>query len=168
MPDYKQGKIYLIGSPNTKQVYIGSTTHTLKSRFSGHCAKHKECESRQIIEKEKAFIELVEDYPCSDEEELLAREQHWIDYYGNRCVNKQLAIKGYKRLEYMKANSHRFFDSAIENLEARLKKKEEKQIREAKQEEMIKALKLKHRQKQQAYRQSLKSIADFVNLLNSL
>ena len=36
MPNYQNGKIYAIRSPNCEKYYIGSTTNTLEKRFHEH------------------------------------------------------------------------------------------------------------------------------------
>ncbi len=40
MNDYSQGKIYILKSNNTDDVYIGSTKYTIEERFHNHMAKY--------------------------------------------------------------------------------------------------------------------------------
>jgi len=108
MPNRKQkdcskGKIYFIRSnnPDITCKYVGSTIQTLAQRMTGHRAGYK----RWLACKESActiyyefqkygidqfHIELIEDYPCEREEQLLARENFFIRQ--EDCVNKQMAI----------------------------------------------------------------------------
>ncbi len=41
MPDYSKGKIYQIVDNTNGDVYIGSTTKSLKQRLAGHVNKYK-------------------------------------------------------------------------------------------------------------------------------
>lgn len=80
MPDYSKGKIYKITSPNTNNVYIGSTIRTLKARMYNHmfnfrnCAPKACCASYNVIKYQNAQIELIEYFPCTTIQELEARE----------------------------------------------------------------------------------------------
>lgn len=100
MPKYNYGKIYKIASPNTSQIYIGSTTERyLCNRLSTHvyaCRKYLETDdlkyvtSYDIIKMGGAYISLIEAYPCNDKDELRARERYWIEQHPN-TVNKNKA-----------------------------------------------------------------------------
>jgi hypothetical protein len=83
MPDYKKGKIYMIWSPSTDKVYIGSTTQTLCRRFQEH--RSQNCSSQDILALGDARIELVEEYPCNNRMELNRREGEIIRE--RNCVN---------------------------------------------------------------------------------
>lgn len=89
MVNTNDGKIYCIRSPNTDKIYIGSTCQRLSARMSGHRAKRNKCTSMRIIDCGDSYIELIENYPCTTKDELLAREKHWIrsDQYKNIVVN---------------------------------------------------------------------------------
>lgn len=98
MPDYREGKIYIIRSPNTDAVYIGSTCQPLRIRMSGHTANYKRYiagkdqknSSFDILVHGKANIELIELYPCGSSGELLQREGEVMRRYPTR-VNKNIA-----------------------------------------------------------------------------
>jgi hypothetical protein len=92
--NFANGKIYAIRSHQTPQIYIGSTTQTLARRFSKHKALN--CSSREIMKHPDAFIELLENYACSDKNELNRREGQLIRLHD--CINKQIA--GRTRVEY--------------------------------------------------------------------
>jgi len=104
MPDYSQGKIYKIVSSNHSKIYIGSTTQTLKRRFSKH-KSDRNCCATEIINAGGSDIKLIEDFPCLDKYQLEDREAEYqlMDWDG--CVNK--CVAGAKRRagekEYMKA-----------------------------------------------------------------
>lgn len=100
MPNYENGKIYKIMNDENDRIYVGSTTVKLSERLSGH-RRHKKrfelgtlkhgCSSFQLLELLGVKIILIESYPCQTVEELLAREQYWMDEFKDRCVNVQRA-----------------------------------------------------------------------------
>ena len=74
MPNYQNGKIYAIRSPNCEKYYIGSTTQLLCRRMVEHrCLSHKVKSSKQIIDAGEAYIELIENFSCNNKEELRKR-----------------------------------------------------------------------------------------------
>jgi hypothetical protein len=86
-PNFQNGKIYAIRSHQTDKIYIGSTIQPLYKRFHHH--KCKPCSSGEILKYPDAFIELLENYACSDKNELHRREGELIRLHN--CVNKQIA-----------------------------------------------------------------------------
>jgi hypothetical protein len=93
MPDYKLGKIYQIWSPNTDEVYIGSTVQPLHKRFHDHkttLTSKKYTTAREVLKCGEAKIELIEDYPCEKKSELNRREGQVMRGYDNR-VNVKIA-----------------------------------------------------------------------------
>ena len=95
MPDYKQGKIYVIWSPNTDKVYIGSTAQPLHKRFHEHKRKltgqKSDTTANEILLAcADARIELIEDYPCATKAELNRREGQIMREYDKR-VNQLIA-----------------------------------------------------------------------------
>ena len=88
MPDYQHGKIYKIINEELKGlVYYGSTTETLKQRFSKHKSSLN-CSSKTLFSVGYPEIILLEDYPCETKADLLKRERYWIK--GNECINCQI------------------------------------------------------------------------------
>tara|TARA_R110001599_G_scaffold351366_1_gene583062 strand:+ start:1198 stop:1839 length:642 start_codon:yes stop_codon:yes gene_type:complete len=81
---YKSGKIYKIYNNQNDKFYIGSTIQTLKDRMDGH-RKHKRdtfCMSKYLcVNLKDCIIELIENYPCNTEKELLWRERFYFDKY---------------------------------------------------------------------------------------
>ena len=88
MPDYSKAKIYCIRSSQTSEVYYGSTCSTLDRRWGQHkpFATNKTA-ALTILKFEDAYIELVEEFPCANKQELHERERFYIE--NNPCVNKQ-------------------------------------------------------------------------------
>ena len=94
MPNYQNGKVYSIRSYQTENIYIGSTTVALSKRLQKHKSGLKTYEkngkkftsSYQLLHYDDCYIELIENVPCDNKEELLAREGHYIRSMD--CVNK--------------------------------------------------------------------------------
>ena len=88
MPTFADAKIYAIMSPSTHKIYVGSTIRSLEIRFNGHNQSVKFCTSKEIIKYGDAYIQLIENFPCSNARELQQQEGFYI--LNNDCVNKQL------------------------------------------------------------------------------
>jgi hypothetical protein len=86
-PNYQNGKVYCIRSHQTEQIYIGSTTQPLSVRFGEH--KRMDCSSREIMKFEDCYIEILEEFPCANKNELNRREGQLIRLHS--CVNKYIA-----------------------------------------------------------------------------
>ena len=100
MPDYQQGKIYQIWSPNSDKVYIGSTVQHLHKRMYDH--KHSltgksYTTALAVLGCGDARIELIEEYSCANKAELNRREGQIMRGYDNR-VNR--CIAGRTRAEH--------------------------------------------------------------------
>ena len=80
------GRIYRIISPNTENVYIGSTTLSLAKRFSVHNSK-RSCTSQIILDCDEASIELLEEIEVVDKYELRYYENLYIGIYRDIAVN---------------------------------------------------------------------------------
>ena len=99
MPNYANSKIYkLTGtySEGNLLTYYGSTTkHYLTSRLSQHkySSRIGKCmSSKQIVDCEDCQITLIELFPCSCKDELVARERFYVE--SNTCVNKNIPGRG--------------------------------------------------------------------------
>ena len=82
MPDYDNGKIYQLVFADRPERYIGSTTQELHQRLSGHRSTSASLKVKKLVDavgRMNVRIILIEDYPCSNKNELLSREQYWID-----------------------------------------------------------------------------------------
>ena len=109
MPDYQKGKIYKIISNETNEIYIGSTIQSLSKRLAGHRRDYKNYYGGNLKSFKSSFnilkygdykIVLIEEYLCDNKEQLLKREQYYID--NTDCVNKCRAINLLSKEEYNK------------------------------------------------------------------
>ena len=97
MPDYQQSKIYKLWSPSKNLVYYGSTVQTLAQRLTKHKNHYKtykndnqkKITAHLILECEDYKLELVEEYPCNNRDQLCKKEGEYIK--NNECVNKYVA-----------------------------------------------------------------------------
>jgi hypothetical protein len=109
--DYQKAKIYCIRSPNTDLIYIGATCQQLSSRMAQHrqdIRREKTVTSKVIIEYGDAYIELLENYPCANKEELDKKEGEYIRT--QNCCNKFIPDRTKK--EYQK----QYFEDNKEDL----------------------------------------------------
>jgi len=94
MADYKNGKIYKITSPNCVEVYIGSTIQSLNDRFLKHKSDckidNRNINSKLVIDKGEAVIELIEIFSCDYKKELERREGEIMKATLN-CCNYKIA-----------------------------------------------------------------------------
>ena len=95
MPNYQKAKIYKIVDNTNDNIYIGSTCEKLIRRLQKHKSSYK-CylnpdikqgymRSFDIIKNGDFNIILLEECSCDNKEQLLSREQYWIDK--KKCVN---------------------------------------------------------------------------------
>lgn len=101
MKNYQHGKIYIIRSPHTEDVYIGSSIQPLSVRMGKHRDMSNDCRSASIILAGDSYIELLEIWACNTVEELRAREGHHIRITPN-CINRNIA--GRSRKQYYQDN----------------------------------------------------------------
>ena len=88
--DYQHGKIYKILNTVDDSCYIGSTTQPLSKRMASHrkCSNDIANRDRLLYTKMRDlgvanfYIELLEDYPCDNVEQLRRREGHFIREIG--------------------------------------------------------------------------------------
>jgi hypothetical protein len=89
--NYFEGKIYVIRSYKTDDIYIGSTIQPLHKRFYQHMERYRvgdiACSSSQIIQNGDAYIELIEKYPSCSKSELIKKERDYIRKNKDICVN---------------------------------------------------------------------------------
>ena len=92
--DYSKGKIYVVKSLTSPEIYAGSTIQTLDERWVGH---HKDYKRNEVLGLHKDivkditewYIELYELYPCKNKTELTRREGDVIKEIGT--LNKNIA-----------------------------------------------------------------------------
>jgi hypothetical protein len=101
MPNYQNGKIYMIESISNNCRYYGSTIQSLALRLGKHrndIKMGRNPSSKEILKYQDARILLVELYPCNNRMELESKEAEYIR--NNDCVNKQIPQRTDK--EYQK------------------------------------------------------------------
>ena len=112
MPNYHNGKIYKITSHRTTAIYIGSTTRSLSDRFVEHKSRFKmgkiKCISSEILKYGGCEIELIENYPCNNKQELREREGLFQTTF--QCVNNFIA--GRTNKQYYIDNKERILNIA--------------------------------------------------------
>jgi len=110
MPNYENSKIYKLWSPSKNLVYYGSTTETISRRLSKHLTDYNRYNNKtttryvnsfKILECDDYKIELVEDYPCNNRQQLCKKEGDHIK--ANECVNK--CVAGRTAEEYCEDNA---------------------------------------------------------------
>ena len=124
MPDYTKAKIYTIRcKTDNNLIYVGSTYQPLYKRLSQHkcSSKNSKYENNLLFKSvnddwNNWYIELYENYPCNNKEELLKREGEVIREIGT--LNK--IISGRTPKEYRVDNKEQY-DKWCENNEEHLK-----------------------------------------------
>ena len=84
MPNYANGKVYKLISSVDGRIYIGSTTVSLSTRLAQHKSTAKKTPTPvyrhfNTIGWDKVRIVLLETVTCFNKEQLIQREQHYID-----------------------------------------------------------------------------------------
>lgn len=110
MPNFENSKIYKLWSPSNNLVYYGSTVQTLEQRFREHKSRYKHyiednnycayVTSFEIMKYMDCKMELLEECPCDNKQQLLKKEAEYIK--NNECVNKE--IPGRTQREWWKDN----------------------------------------------------------------
>ena len=99
--NFQNAKIYTIRSNQTDKYYIGSTNQkTLAQRLGKHRCNYKEylldntkknVTSFKILQYNDHYIELLENYPCNNKEELFRREGQLQRQFKSEIVNKNIS-----------------------------------------------------------------------------
>ena len=105
MSRYNNGQIYKLVNTVDDRIYVGSTCLELSKRLYAHksmARKHitqRVYEALNTVGRENCRIILIESYPCSNKQELIAREQYFIDLLkpslnknassGQKCVHNR-------------------------------------------------------------------------------
>lgn len=84
--NFKNAKIFKLYHESSREIFVGSTTLDLRQTFRVYYDSWKDEASQtptlhncMMRSGRNAFhIRLIQEYPCSSKEELLAREQFWI------------------------------------------------------------------------------------------
>ena len=97
MKDYSKGKIYIVRNTINDMVYIGSTIQKLSERMRKHRSDWRAGKRFVTVHKgftehgvDNFYIELYENFPCNNVEELRRREGEvqrlFKDKAYNRCI----------------------------------------------------------------------------------
>ena len=128
--NYALGKIYRLDCEGL--TYIGSTSQpTLAQRLAGHRkdwfyeSAKKNCSSKPLFDLGDPIITLIENYPCSNRDELHMRERYWYEQI--QCIN---ARKPYSSDEEKKINKAEC-DKKYRESHKEEKAKQDKEYREA-------------------------------------
>jgi hypothetical protein len=126
--DYSKGKIYKIVDNTSELIYVGSTTEpTLSLRLAKHVADYKRWKngksrfvaSYEIIESGDYTIVLLEEFPCENNDQLRAKEQHYKELI--KSNNKNNPYNGLSQNErckkYYEGNREYFKNYYEENQE---------------------------------------------------
>ena len=139
MSKYQHSKIYAIRNTIDDDIYIGSTTMPLCKRMVKHrCYAKTQPDKQQICKKMNEFgvdnfyIELIEDYPCENIEQLRKREGEVIRDLGT--LNKRVETRTNK--QWREDNKEQLKQKYEENRDELLKYK--KEYREKNREEINK------------------------------
>lgn len=125
--DYQKSKIYIIRNYTNEKIYIGSTCSSLSKRFYKHRSQMncKGCchfplylEMRELGVKQ-FYIELIEEYPCNNKDELRAREGYYIrEYHSFKPeIGYNKRIEGRTRKEWVEDNNQQIKESKKEYYE---------------------------------------------------
>ena len=136
MNKYENAKIYKIVDVGYNKCYIGSTCESLSQRMARHRNKYSSYQrskskfttSFKLFDEyglDNCKIELIENYPCSNVEELRRREGYYIKELD--CVNKIIAGRTGK--EYKQDNRDYYLEKKRENYE----RHQEEKINKAKE-----------------------------------
>ena len=108
MVNYQLAKLYKIVCRISGEVYVGSTCEpTLARRLVAHrsaCKAYYEnskgscCASFQIILRGDYYIDLLENFPCNNNDELRKKEREYYDII--ECINK---VRPFLFIEELKA-----------------------------------------------------------------
>jgi len=106
---YQKSKIYKIYNDVNNETYVGSTYNMLCKRMEKHRSHRFQYAQRPLYKLmnelgvEKFHIELVEDYPCENKEQLRKREGHYIREMGTLNI----VIEDRTRQEYREDNKEK-------------------------------------------------------------
>ena len=135
---YEHGKIYKIWSLQTQEIYVGSTCQALHKRMHEHRRNTIEGKGFKLYKVMRELgidvfsIELVENYPCKNREELRKREGFWVRHLQ---ASLNVKIPGRTLEEYRNDNreqlreAHRkFYEANKETIKSKVKAYAEQNI----------------------------------------
>ena len=121
MVNYKNGKIYKLWSPEGDMIYIGSTCRGLAHRKAQHKDKPNTTSKILFDTYTDIRIELIEEYPCDNKEQLNRKEGEYIRTLD--CVNR--CVAGRTEKEWREDNKEHLEEYREENKEHHAEKNRE-------------------------------------------
>jgi hypothetical protein len=133
--NYLTTKIYYIPVGNDR--YYGYTTQDLSKRKGGHLSYLKNSDAKLYVAAREANVSiqliLVEEFPCNNLDEALAREGYWIEQFGTLNMNRSYGYYEKWWKEWFEQNGEENKQKLIEYRE-RIKLERELIIQKQKQE----------------------------------
>jgi len=130
--DFQNGKIYQILNTVDTEIYVGSTCQPLSKRMATHRGSANSSEKKdkllythvKNIGIDKFYIELIEEYPCENIEQLRKREGHYIRELGT--LNHVIAGRSKKEWEsdnkeHLKENKRIYYNENKEKIHETMK-----------------------------------------------
>ena len=130
--NYNNGKIYVIRNHVNDLVYVGSTTQPLSKRFVQHRNDMKRSPTYKLYKAfnemgvDNFYIELVDNSPCENKEQLRAKEGHHIRLYNSVQNGYNGIIAGRDDITYRNENKEKIYTRAQLYREANREKEKER------------------------------------------
>jgi len=123
MKNYTKSKIYLITCLLTNLKYVGATTmDSIFTRLLQHIYVYRTyangkraiyCTSFEIIKNNNFIIELLEECPCENQDELDAKERYYIQSI--ECINKNIPSRTLKEYYQDKIDDFKDYYQTVKN-----------------------------------------------------
>ena len=127
MPDYSNGKIYKITNAVNNDIYVGSTVQTLEERMRLHKVKAKIYPERKLYKRffeigfDNFTIELIEQYPCKNKDELETKEFEYIRMLKPVYNKNNIKYNQYEKDNFKKGELYRLRNKAMINAKKNVK-----------------------------------------------
>lgn len=131
--DYKNGKIYRLVYGDKQ--YVGSTTQPLYKRRHEHKLAWQRGDTRttssilfEEAHKDNGEVEivLIEEFPCTNRDQLRQRERHWFENIEGGCINKRIPITtSQEHKEKNRKRNTKYREANRQNIRQRHKKWEQ-------------------------------------------
>ena len=123
MKNYTKSKIYLITCLTTNLRYIGATTmDSIFTRLLQHVYVYRSysrgkraiyCSSFEIIKNNNFKIELLEECPCDNQDELDSKERFYIQ--SMECINKNIPSRTLKEYYQDKIDEYKDYYQKVKD-----------------------------------------------------
>jgi hypothetical protein len=127
---YKNGKLYCIRNTIDDDIYVGSTTQLLSKRMAMHRNKlnykphYKLYMKMADVGLDKFYIELIENCPCENKEELRTREGFVIREMGtlnSRIAGRNTKYWAIENHEHVKEHRQQYYEDYKATLQPKYK-----------------------------------------------